>query len=153
MTTTARDTYRDALDRANPNELADLLRQIKLGSVLTPLNRDFTITASATLDVTAKDAAGEVVGASNPKRKAILAAIAVQVTASGTAGSLGAYLVADAGATPKIPVGGAGLTPGICTLSDDGKTLTFPNTVTGVTVQYVPRAAVTMTDEPVGTAP
>jgi hypothetical protein len=29
---------------------------------------------------------------------------------------------------------------GIALLSDDGKTLTFPNTITQFTIQYIPRA-------------
>ena len=39
-----------------------------------------------------------------------------------------------------VPPGGAGAAVGIARLSDDGKTITFPNTVTGFVLHYMPRA-------------
>ena len=54
----------------------------------------------------------------------------------------GTYGVTDAGGTAIIPPGGASASMGIAKLSDDGKTITFPNTVTGFVITYYPRAAV-----------
>lgn len=85
-----------------------------------------TITASATVALT----------------KAASMIQSTRVVTSGTAGSVGSYLVADSGATPVIPTGGASLAPGVAKISADGLTLTFPNTVTRVVTQYIPRAAV-----------
>lgn len=141
MTTTARKTIQTALDTADPNVVADLLRKMKLGTMLTPLVRRFTaLTAAAAFDLTAIDATGETVGAANPKREPALVVNALQVIASGTAASLGAYIVAATPATPIVPPGGAGLAVGVATISDDGKTVTFPNTVTAFTIAYVPRS-------------
>lgn len=140
MTTTVRATIGQQLDKANPNNLCDILARVKLGKMLTPLKRAFTITASATADLTALDAAGETVGPSNPNRLAALSVVALRIVASGTAASLGAYVVTDAGGTPITTNTGA--RAGIATLSDDGKTITFPNTVTQFTIEYMPRSSV-----------
>jgi predicted RecA/RadA family phage recombinase len=61
-----------------------------------------------------------------------------RVVTSGTAGSVGCYLVADHSATPCLPAA-ASTQPGVATISADGLTLTFPNTVTRVVTQYIPR--------------
>jgi hypothetical protein len=141
MTTTARKTIQTALDTADPNVVADLLRKMKLGTMMAPLVRRFTsLTASATFDLTAIDATGETVGPANPKRKPVLLITALQIIASGTATSLGAYIAASVPATPIIPPGGAGAAVGVATISDDGKTITFPNTVTAFTIIYMPRS-------------
>ena len=66
----------------------------------------------------------------------------LRVTASGTAGSLGTYILTDPSGTPIVPPGGASAAVGIAKISDDGKTITFPNTVTGFVLQYMPRASV-----------
>jgi len=143
MTTTVRPTVGAALDKANPNLLADLLHKVKLGTMLAPLKRTFTIGASATADLTALDATGEVTGAANPNRLAALSVTALRIVASGTAASVGAYVVSDVGATPLTTNTGARV--GIATLSDDGKTITFPNTVTGFVVEYMPRSSIDLT--------
>lgn len=140
MTATVRATIGQQLDKANMNNLADILSRVKLGKMLTPLKRVFTISASASLNLTTTDAAGETVGPANPNRLAALAVVALRVVASGTAASVGAYVVTDAGGTAVTTDTGARV--GIAKLSDDGKTLTFPNTVTQVTVEYIPRSSV-----------
>jgi hypothetical protein len=53
---------------------------------------------------------------------------------------LGLLFGSEAGGTAIVPPGGAGAAMGIALLSDDGKTLTFPNTITQFTIQYIPRA-------------
>lgn len=141
MTTTTRTrSVQEVLDNANPNELGPALAKAKLGTTLAPLRRVFTgLAAAASFDLTAIDATGETPGAANPKRLAALSVTALQVTASGTATSLGAYIAADSSATAIVPPGGAGAAVGVAKISDDGKTITFPNTVTGFTIQYIPR--------------
>jgi hypothetical protein len=139
------DTLQAELDSGDPTTLGDVLQQVHLGTILTPLKRTFTITASATADLTALDATGETTGTANPNRLAALAVTTLRVTASGTATSLGAYIVTDAGGTAIIPPGGASAAVGIALISDDGKTITFPNTVTGFVIEYVPRSATAMT--------
>lgn len=65
----------------------------------------------------------------------------LRVTASGTAGSVGAYGVTDASGTAIVPPGGASAALGIARLSDDGDTITLPNSVTGFVLTYYPRPA------------
>ena len=77
----------------------------------------------------------------------------LQLVASGTAGSLGSYILGDVSATPAIPAGGANVTPGVARLSDDGKTITFPNTVTAFTFSYFPRSEVALNSEFATSAP
>lgn len=137
-TTTQKDTVQSALDRADPNQVADALQQIKLGTVLTPLKRSFTgLASSATQDLTAIDATGETVGADNPNRLAALAVVALS-------DATGAMLVADSGATP-MAIGAHN--NGVATLSDDGKTITFPSAQTAFEIVYVPRASVDMASD------
>ena len=126
VTSTSKDTLKTVLDRANPNVLADALALVDLGTVLTPIVKDTgSITASATITL-------------SPPALLIQAA---RIVASGTAASVGSYLVSDAGATMCIPTGGASLAPGVAKISADGATLTFPNTVTQAVIQYIPRPA------------
>lgn len=142
VTTVKADRLRDELDRANPNTTADCLRKVALGTVLAPLKRSFTgLTAAATFDLTLIDGTGETVGISNPNRLAALAFMYVRVDASATATSLGNYIVGPPTSTLLIPPGGANTAVGVCRISDDGRTLTFPNTITGLTVMYVPRSS------------
>ncbi len=150
-TLTQNTTPQNELDRANPNTMADILRLMKLGTMLTPLKRVFTgLTAAAAFDLTAIDATGETTGPSNPNRLAALSVTTLRVV---TGATVGPRVVTDAGGTPGAP-GASG--PGITTLSDDGKTLTFEAaTVTAFTIEYIPRAQVVMTtsEEGVGGAP
>ncbi len=157
MTTTAATTLKTELDKADPNIVADLLRKIKLGTILTPLRVDITgITASATIDITSAFTGATVLvnGVSLGAAAGVPAASrlppclimkALQVVTSGTAASLGAYIAGltgtpPAGITPALPTSGAQLGVGQASLSDDGKTLVFPNTVTGISFEYVPRS-------------
>lgn len=149
MTTTAVDTLKTLLDKAPANQVADLLKAIGLGTILTPLKRVFAgLAASATTDLTALDGTGETAGAANPNRKAALCVTYLRLDASGTAASVGNYIVGPPTSTLLIPPGGANAAVGVARLSDDGKTITWPNTITGFTIQYIPRAATDMTSSP-----
>jgi hypothetical protein len=146
MTVSVATTLKSALDTARPGQVDDILAKMKLGSMLTPLKRVFTgLTASASFDLTAIDGTGETVGASNLNRKGILALNYLRVDASGTAASVGNYVVGPPTSTLLVPPGGANTAVGVARLSDDGKTLTFPNTITGFTIWYIPQSAVDMT--------
>jgi PPE-repeat protein len=125
----ATPTLKTELDRADPNNLADMLRKVALGSLLDVAEYDTgTITASA--DVTLPGGA--------------LVVQSARVVTSGTAASVGLYLAGDAGITPLLPPGGASAGVGYAKLSADGKTLTFPNTVTRVIVRYIKQPAVAL---------
>lgn len=137
-TTTATRTLQQVINEANPNELADVLSQLDLGTVFAPLKRTFTgLTAAAAFDLTAIDGSGETAGATNPLRLPANLVRSLRVTASGTANSVGSYVVSDASGTPTSPT--ASTIVGLATISDDGKTITFPTTVTAFVIAYMPR--------------
>lgn len=140
-TTTFIRSLQLVLDQALPGEFVDGCRSLKLGTTFTPLKRVFTgLSASATVDLTALDATGETpIGATNPSRLPALVVTYLRVDASGTAASVGNYIVGPPTSTLLVPPGGANTAVGVARLSDDGKTLTLPNTITGLTIQYVPR--------------
>jgi len=141
MTLSVATTIQSALNAADPNKLADLFRLMKVGNMLAPLKRVFTgLTASATMDLTLIDGTGETVGAANVNRLALLGLLYLRVDASGTAASLGNYIVGPPTSTLLIPPGGANVAVGVARISDDGKTITFPNTITGFTIAYAPRS-------------
>lgn len=136
MTTTATITVQAALDKADPNEVADLLRLMKLGTMLTPLKRAFTgLTSGTSFDLTAIDGTGETTGPSNPNRLAALIVGTLRVV-TGTA--TGPRQVTDSGGTA---------TTAVAKISDDGKTLTFEAAITAFTIEYVPRPSVDMAKE------
>lgn len=135
--TTTRST-KVVLDEANPSEIADGLRKLQLGTVFNPLKRTFTgLTAAAAFDLTAIDGSGETTGASNPLRLPANIVRSLRCTASGTANSVGTYVVSDAAGTATSPT--ASTVAGIALISDDGKTITFPTTVTAFIISYLPR--------------
>lgn len=143
MTVSAATTLKTALNAARPGQLEDILAKMKFGQMMAPLKRVFTgLAASATMDLTAIDGTGEVVGASNPNRLPMLCLMYLRVDASGTGASVGNYIVGPPTSTLLVPPGGANVAVGVARISDDGKTLTFPNTITGFTVQYIPQSAV-----------
>ncbi len=136
MTTTKTDTVQAALDAANPNDLADALQLVKLGTMLTPLKRVFTgLSSSAAFDLTLIDGSGETAGVSNPNRLAALLVGTMLVTAGAAASG------------PRAPTSDAATaTSTFFRLSDSGKVVTFDNTVTGFTIEYMPRPQVTMSN-------
>lgn len=109
------ETLKSALNRANPNTLADVLAQIDLGTMLEP--KTITVSQSSASTITLSPAA--------------LGVFSVRVT--GGAAAAGVRTVTDAGGTASATV---------CKLSADGTTLTFEAGVTGAVVSYMPRPAV-----------
>lgn len=149
MTTTKTETIQEVLETANLNQLADGLKKIDFAKMLATVKAAMTgLAAAAAFDITTaavKAAAivGGIVLESGENLPPIGAVVSLRVTASGTANSVGTYAVGDAGSTPVSPTAGANV--GLATLSDDGKTLTFPTTVTAFVLQYQPRAAAALT--------
>jgi hypothetical protein len=139
----------------DPGRLASAMQQAKLGTMLRPIKLTIAgLTAAATFALDTGPAACLAQGAPGtvgivgdlPEGYIASAALlpkanvikSLRITASGTGGSVGSYVVVDSGGTPAVPpVGGVG----VATISDDGKTITFPNTVTGFVVAYLPAAA------------
>jgi len=109
------ETLKSALNRANPNTLADVLAKIDLGTMLAP--NTVTVAQSAATTITLDPPALFVAG--------------VRVT--GGAAAAGVRTVTDAGGSASATV---------CTLSADGATLTFEANVTGAVVTYMARPAV-----------
>lgn len=127
-TDTSKETIKTALDKANPQVLADLLRLIKKGTMMTPIKETITLASvSATIDLTVKSAAGLAADRIRTLR--------VSDVTGGTSARVGSYVVTDASGTPLDPQADS---PGVCTLSDDGKTLTFAGTVKAIVITYYP---------------
>lgn len=149
MTVTKTNTLQEELESANPNTLADALRLCDLGKMLAPVKVVCTgLTAAASFDITtaAVKAAATVSGVTletGEMLPAILSVTALRCTASGTANSVGSYIMSDAGGTAVSPTAGANV--GIALLSDDGKTITFPTTVTAFVLEYCPRSKTALT--------
>lgn len=133
--TVINETMTSALNEAHPAKLADILRKMQLGTMLTPKKVTLTGLTGTTHNIT--DAAH----GSNP---AILSVVALRVTAATTGTAVGSYVVGDAGATVVSPATSAAV--GLAKLSDDGTTLTFATAdVTAFVIEYIPRSAVDMT--------
>lgn len=111
----ASETLKSALNRANPNTLADVLAKVDLGTMLAP--KTVTVTQSSASTMTLSPAA--------------LGVFSVRVT--GGAAAAGVRAVTDAGGSASSTV---------CTVSADGTTLTFEAGVTSAVVCYMPRPAV-----------
>lgn len=142
-TTTADITLQQILNRSNLNQLAAALSKVKLGNVLGSVKvtvASLSATASPVITGSAVRAAATISGldrGSNDNLPAIQTVKTLRVTTSGTANSVGSYAISDAGGTALTPTAGANV--GLALLSDDGTTLTFPTTVTGFVLEYVPR--------------
>lgn len=129
---TQNQTVKFALNSGNPARQSAALQRVQFGTMLEMVDTgDVTVVAAAAVTLPNSGAADRIES--------------VEVVASGTAGSLG-YYQAIPGATPAVPAA-AGKGGGIATLSDDGTTITFPNTVTQYRVRYFPRPAVTLTSD------
>lgn len=133
-TATAVQTLKIALTKADPNEIADALRKVDLGNMMQVKEWD-TGVITATAVVTLPEGA--------------LVVQSARVVSSGTAASVGTYMVGDSAVTPLLPPGGASTAVGIASaqgitapgaaLTGTGNitTITFPNTVTRVVVRYL----------------
>lgn len=129
-TDTEQQTVAGALNQANPNELADLLRAIQLGTVLTVTEYDTgTVTAASSITL--------------PSAAMLVQSCRVVTASAGT--TVGSYGMTDASGTASVPPGGASAGMGVAKLSADGLTITFPANVTRVIVRYIPLPAVSMT--------
>ncbi len=144
MTLTANKTMQQVLNQSNLNWLPTVFQKLKLGNMLSPVKVSVTgLTAASAIDITTttfRDAA-TISGLDRETADLlpqILAVKTLRVTASGTANSVGSYGVSDAGGTAVSPTAGANM--GIALLSDDGRTLTFPTTVTAFVIEYIPRS-------------
>jgi len=149
VTLTTPETVGQLANRANPNQIADILHKMQLATMMDPVKITVAgIAALAAIDLTAlkkgdgfttinSGLAEWIAGQGLP---AILAIKSLRVTASFTANTVGSYVVTDDGGTGLTPTAGANV--GIAKLSDDGKTLTFLTTITGFVIEYIPRAQV-----------
>ncbi len=145
-TTSSQPTYQSEMNKANPNNLADLIRAMKFGNFAQLVKVTFAaLTAAAAIDITtaAAKAAATISGitlATGENLPPIRNVVGLRVTAVGT-GATGPRVVVDSGGTPIAPNTYAGH----ATLSDDGKTLTFEGTVTGFVLLYEPQSAIDLT--------
>ena len=122
-TTTVAPTLKTQLNEADPNTLADLFRQMQLGTMFEAVEYD-TGTINAADSITL------------PNNGALLVQSARVV--SGGATYVGTYMVGDSGST-LVTASTSGVA-GIAKLSADGKTITFPSSTqaTRVVVRYIP---------------
>lgn len=142
MTAVVVPTVKDVLSKADPDNLPDALRKVDLGNLLQIKEYDTgTITGVAAV----------------PLPEDALAVLSARVVTSGTATSVGTYMVGDSAVTPLLPPGGASTAVGIASaqgisapgagLTGTGRitTVTFPNTVTRVVFRYIaaPKALLT----------
>lgn len=154
MGTTSKITdLRQVLNSGNLSDMDAVLKKIKLGNMLSAIKIVVAgLTAAAAIDITtaAVKAAATISGitlATGENLPAIGAFLALRVTASGTAASVGNYILGDSTSTLLVPPGGANVAVGVARISDDGKTITFPNTITAFTLMYMPRPDVALTTE------
>lgn len=162
-TTVLQETLAKALTEADPNRLADALREYGVGMHLSPQKWTWLGSTGAT----AVTFAGTTSGATSavnflanaspgPQTPALplgqlmlppaLAIGTLRVT-TGPSGSVGTYEMTDVGGTAQLlqsagPSGAQVLTPGVARISDDGSTITFPAQVSGFVIEYIPRSAV-----------
>ena len=152
MTTTKDETLQEVLEKADPNKLADALRKVGIGYGAPVIKGSATgLTAAARFDLTDPAVAALLTIANIDALEdgeglpPIGACLALQVLASGTGASVGSYVLGVDSATLLVPPGGANTAVGVARVSDDGSTITFPNTVTGFEIQYMPRTKTAMT--------
>ena len=146
MTTVTRiETTEQVLKKSDPNEVADALRKVDLGTMLTPRVVTFaSLSSSAAVDITtAASKAAATVSPALPDNDPTLPPIGTLIAGRITAGTAhtNPFIVTDAGGTPQDPASGVS----VATLSADGKTLTFGAAVTGFVLQYLPRPATDLT--------
>lgn len=146
MTTTKTNTVQEELESGNLNTLADALKKAGIARQLQIIKVVVTgLGADANPDITGAlvKAAAEITGVTLETGEMLPPVgdvVSCRVTASATGASLGDYHMTDAGGTPLLPPGGAGVAVGVAALDNDGKTITFPNTITAFVLQYRPRA-------------
>lgn len=150
-TTTETESLQKKLEKCDLNQLADALRLVggKRHAVIKIVVTSMTAIAAPDITGALVKAAAVITGIDALVAGELLPAvgevISLRVTASGTATSVGSYIVSDAAETPLLPPGGASTAVGIAALADDGSTITFPNTITAFILTYKPRSVVAMT--------
>ncbi len=145
MTTSVIQTNKAVLSKADPNNIADVFRKMDLGNMMELKEYDTGVITAASV-ITIPGGALQVLSA--------------RVVSSGTAASVGTYMVGDTAVTPLLPPGGASAAVGIAssqrnvsapaagaTTAGSITTITFPNTVTRVVIRYLSAPAVLMSDE------
>jgi len=143
-TTTVKQTVASVLDAGNATNIEDALSLIGLGRMLTPIKVvAASLTAADSFDITtaAFKAAATLTGitlASGQNLPAAQQVLGLVRVVTGGTTYVGCYAVAPVGAT-VVTAATSGVV-GICTLSDDGKTLTFPSSTqaTAITFFYLP---------------
>ena len=146
-------SIQDVLNQGNENEIADALRMIKAGYMMSPIKVTFVgLTSSATQNITTAAAlAAATINsgfATDPDIQPTLPPIGEVASLRVTAGAAqpGPRVITDSGGTPAASATGLGGAPGgVATLSDDGKTLTFEAAVTGFVLIYWPSPAKELT--------
>lgn len=108
-TTTVQETLQTILSKANPQEIADALRQVDLGKLLASEEYDTGAFTPAVASIVL------------PFEAAIVQSVRI-VTAT-TAGYVGTYAVGDSGVT-KLSAAASSVV-GLCALGTDRKTITF----------------------------
>ena len=134
-TNVVNDTVQLALDQANPNYLADVLRGVKLGHFFSNIKAVFTGLGSAAaqnITTAAATAAATVTGITLATGEGLPPIGVVK-----TLRDAHSNIVVDAGGTA---VASTSTYPGTVLLSDDGTTLTFAAAVTAFTIEYQPRS-------------
>jgi hypothetical protein len=149
-TATKTDSVAAEMSSGDPAKLANGAEQVRIGDMLAP--QKWTIAAlspaATAVDLTSAAVAAVATagaftpalrsenGDQPPRLPAVLNAGAIAVRVTGGAAAAGPRTVTDSGGTPSATV---------CTLSEDGKTLTFEANVTDFVVEYSARAAKDMT--------
>lgn len=146
--TTANDTLRSDMNDSDLNNLQNNLQRVRFGNMLSIAKVVATgLTAAASFDITtAAFKAFCVITGIELRDGETLPPIrhvrSLRVTASGTANSVGSYGMSDASGTAVSPTAGANM--GVALVSDDGKTITFPSTVTAFVIEYGPAPAISL---------
>lgn len=153
VTSTKLESVQQKLAKSNPQDVADVLKKVGgkrhalIKVVVTGLAADDNPDITGALVKAAAVVTGIDALAVNEYLPPVGKVLSLRVTASATANSLGTYGVTDKDGAAIIPPGGPGAAMGIAKIDDAGKTITFPNTITGFVLQYEPRSETAMTEE------
>lgn len=144
-TTTVPDTLQRVLDRANPNELPSALAKTKPGhtaAIVNVVTAGLTLAAAFDITTAAFKALSTITGIDLDTGEGlppIGTLLQCEIITSGGTSDTGPRVLGLTAAAK-----GAG-SVGICSLSSDGKTITFEGTCTAITFAYVPRSALAVT--------
>lgn len=150
-TSTLSQTIQSELNKANPNNLADLMRTGKPGNFFGVIKVVMTGGALAAYDITtaAFKALSTITGitlADGETLPPIRNVRSLRVTAATTGSTVGSYAITDASGT-ALTANTSAVT-GLAKLSDDGKTLTFVTAdVTAFVLIYEPQWASDLTSQ------